>query len=237
MFNRYTKPTFLAWLFFICGLGTTLALGTWQVQRLAWKEALIADIATARAAAPLTELPQKPDALKALEFQHVALDGAWLQRYEFHVASRYFRSEMGYHIFTPFQIVDGRIVMVNRGWVPTKLKQAASRPGSDVGDEARIEGMIRMGSDRNYFTPPSDAKDNVWFGRDIAEMAASQKLENVIPELSIDLIGTQNKALLPVPATGEVALRNDHVSYIVTWYGIAFSILVIFALAHRKKAA
>ena len=235
MFNRYSKPTIIAWLFFACGLVTTLALGTWQVQRLAWKESLIAEITTAHNAAPITALPESPAKLKALEFRFVQLDGAWLPRHEFHVTPRYFKGEMGYHIFTPFQIADGRIVLVNRGWVPTKQKEPASRPGSNVADEATITGMLRIGSDRNYFTPVSDAKDNIWFGRDVAQMALSAKLERVIPEVTLDLVGQQDRTRLPIPATGEVALRNDHLSYIITWYGIALGILVIFVLAHRKK--
>lgn len=235
MWNNYVKPTRAAWFFFITGLITTLALGTWQVQRLQWKTALIAEIEAAHNAAPITELPKTATAMDALEFRRVQLQGAWLGSHEFHIAARYFKGEMGYHILTPFQLSDGRIVLVNRGWVPSAKKELATRPDTAVADEATITGMVRIGADRNYFTPLSQPAKNMWFGRDVAQMAASAKLENVIPELSIDVIGVQDKTRLPVAATGEVHLRNDHLSYVITWYGIALGMLVIFRLAHRKK--
>lgn len=236
MISRYHKPKPLAWLFFITGLGTTLALGTWQVQRLIWKENLIASIEQSQTGEPVTALPSDADALKALEFHYVNLDGAWLPSHEFTIAVRYFQGHIGYHVVTPFQLSDGRVVMVNRGWVPSDLKEPSTRPETAVAGESSVQGMLRYGADRNYFTPISQPEKNMWFARDVDVMAKTAGFENAVPEVSIDLVGEQDPRNLPVPFSGSIHLRNDHLSYIITWYGIALGILVIFHLYHRKKA-
>ena len=236
MKQKYNKPTFAAWFFFVLGLGTTLALGTWQIQRLIWKQDLIATIEAAQESEPHPGLPTDAVTQEDLQFYYVALNGAWLPSHEFTIAVRYFKGQIGYHIVTPFKLSDGRVVMVNRGWVPIKQKEPELRANSDVAGEASITGMLRYGPDRNHFTPDSQPEKNMWFARDVNQMAAFAGIENSVPEVSVDLIGEQDPRNLPVPFDGQIKLRNDHLSYIITWYGIALGILVIFILAHRKKA-
>jgi surfeit locus 1 family protein len=237
MLHHFTRPKPLAWFFFLLGLATTVALGTWQVQRLAWKEGLIAAIETANRAAPLASVPRTAAAQKAKEFYRVNLQGAWVEGIEFPVAARYYKGKLGYHLFTPFKLKDGRIVIVNRGWVPADLHDASTRPELAASGEATLTGMLRFGADRNYFTPPSQPEKTIWFGRDVAQMGASAKLADVVPEVSVDLIGKQAWDTLPIPSSGAVKLRNDHLSYIITWYGIALGILVIFLTYHRTPRA
>jgi cytochrome oxidase assembly protein ShyY1 len=144
-------------------------------------------------------------------------------------------SVIGYAIVTPFTLADGRTVLINRGWVPAKKKEIATRPETRVKGRATITGMVRVGAERGYFSPNNQPEKNIWFGRDITEMAAFAKLDKVVPAM-VDFIGVQDSKKLPVPSDGTIRLRNDHLSYIITWYGIAFGILVIFVLYHRKKA-
>lgn len=231
---RFHKPRPVAWAFFIAGMAVTLGLGTWQVQRLAWKEGLIATIAQANADTPLTTLPNDEAALKPLEFRRVNLKGQWLANVEFTLVPRYFQGTLGYWIITPLKLTDGRVLLVNRGWVPAKQKEANTRPETAVHGSATVNGLLRVGRERSYFTPKNQPEKNLWFGRDIAEMAAEANLPNVIPAM-LDVVGTQDVAHLPVPSDGIIRLRNDHLSYILTWYGIALGILVIFVVYHRKK--
>jgi surfeit locus 1 family protein len=88
----------------------------------------------------------------------------------------------------------------------------------------------RPEKDDRYHQP----EKNIWFGRDVAAMADSAKITNVIPVM-VDIVGEQDAKRLPVPSDGTIRLRNDHLSYIITWYGIALGILVIFVVYHRKK--
>lgn len=232
--TRFHKPRPVAWAFFIAGMAVTLGLGTWQVARLQWKEELIATIAEANAEAPLTTLPATEEELKPLEFRRVELRGNWVPGVEFTLLPRYFQGTVGYWLITPLKLSDGRVLLVNRGWVPAKLKDPATRPETAVRGRDTVRGLLRVGRERSYFTPKNQPERNLWFGRDIDAMAAEAKLQNVVPAM-LDLVGTQDAAKLPVPSDGIIRLRNDHLSYILTWYGIALGILVIFVVYHRKK--
>jgi len=233
--HNYTKPTLLAWFFFLGGIITTVSLGIWQVQRLEEKTALIARIERG-AGIHMKEVPSNDAALAALEFHRVRLQGAWVEDTEFHVAARYFKGENGYHIFAPLALADGRTALVNRGWVPTKQKEIAMRPESVVRGKADVVAMVRIGADRNFFTPISQPEKNMWFGRDVAQMQKAAGLKNVIPA-TFDVVGAQDAKTLPVAFAGEIKLRNDHLSYIITWFGIALGMVVICVLSHRRKGA
>ena len=234
MLSRFNRPRPVAWFFFLLGFGLCVAAGTWQVNRLEWKQGLIAQIAAANAQAPLAALPTDDAALATLQFRKVKLSGSWAKNTEFHLTPRYFRDQFGYWIITPFTLADGRIVLVNRGWIPGKKKLPETRPETAVRGRATITGMVRVGPERSAFTPISQPEKNIWFGRDIAQMAEFAKLANIVPVM-VDIVGEQDVKHLPIPSDGTIRLRNDHLSYILTWYGIALGILVIFLVYHRKK--
>jgi surfeit locus 1 family protein len=242
----FVRPRPVAWFFFLLGFTTCVGLGTWQVQRLAWKEGVIAALATANAQAPLTALPKDEAELAALQFRRITLSGTWRDDVEFHIAPRYFKGKFGYWIITPLKLADGRIVLVNRGWVPGAKKLVETRPGSSVKGRATIDGIVRIGPERSYFTPVSQPEKNIWFGRDIADIAAFTKLDNVIPAM-VDVVEKEQNptadgrllepvSKLPIASDGTIRLRNDHLSYVLTWYSIALGILVNFLVYHRKKA-
>jgi surfeit locus 1 family protein len=231
---RFTRPRPLAIFWFISAFGTTMALGTWQVARLHWKEALVSTIEQAKTHAPLTALPKDEAAFAALDFYPVALSGTWQRDIEYHLAPRFYRGKLGYWVVAPLRLNDGRTVLVNRGWIPTAKKDIATRRDTVVRGYAKVTGLLRTGAERNYFTPKNAVDQNIWFGRDIAEMAAQHALKNVVPAM-VDQVGGQDVNHLPVPSDGTIRLRNDHLSYIITWYGIAAGIAVIFLSYHRKK--
>lgn len=232
--SRFNRPRPVAWLFFIAGFALMMALGAWQLERLAWKNELLSRIERSAVAAPVTALPNDMAALEALEFHTVLLRGRYMPEYAFHVTPRYWKNQLGYHLFTPFRLEDGRIVLVNRGWVPAKQKDPATRAGSEPDDTpTSVSGMIRRNAERSRFTPQSQPEKNLWFARDLALMAEHAKLGEVLP-VSIDRVGEQDAATLPVPSDGKVRLLNDHLQYAITWFLIGFGILVIFLVYHHK---
>lgn len=229
----FVRPRLIPWVFFISAMAVTLTLGTWQIFRLEQKTALIARIEAAKTHTPLTDLPAY-HALAAHEFALVELKGVWIPDIEFQVTPRYFRDQLGYHIFAPLTLADGRVVIVNRGWIPAAKKAPATRPETLAKGHASLIGMIRLGEDRNYFTPPSSPEKNIWFGRDVRQMAETAGLTHVAP-VTVDVIGEHTMDALPVPFDGEIRLYNQHVTYILTWYGIALAVLVIFLVYHYKR--
>lgn len=235
--SRYVRPTPIAWILFLGAFATTVGLGTWQVQRLHWKENLIAEIEAAKTQAPLTQknLPATEKEWEEKNFYPITLTGTWDNSIEYHLAPRYYNSQLGYHLIQPLVLNDKRIVLVNRGWIPAAKKDIGTRPHSIGVGRVTVTGMIRYGSERNYFTPTNQKEKDVWFGRDVQEMADFYELKNVLPGM-VDQIGEPKKDKLPIPSDGNLKIYNQHLSYIITWYGIALGVLVIFILSHRKKA-
>lgn len=232
MFNM-TRPRTIPFLITLIALSTTLALGAWQVHRLQWKEALIERIETANEQAPLLRLPPNT-MLDDFHYRFVTLKGEYMHEHELHVAARYHKSQLGYHVFTPFTIAeDGRAVIINRGWISAYNKDIDGRPNSQPEGEQTITAMVRLNPERNTFTPANQPEKNMWFARDVPEMAAFTGLD--LAPLTLDLIGEETEGL-PVPATGIVKLRNDHLSYALTWFLISAGMLGIFIAYHRKKA-
>ena len=246
---HFNRPKPVAWFFFILAFGFCFAAGSWQVERLQWKRGLIEQLAEAHKQPPHAGLPKDDKELAALQFRPVTIKGSWLGDTEFHIAPRYLHNEFGYAVIAPFKLSDGRIVLINRGWVPRLKKLVETRPETKVHGNATLTGLVRTDADRTYFTPINQPEKNIWFGRDIAQMAAFAKLTNVVPVI-VDLVdpavfaqkqdSKPSSALvpaktLPVPSDGVIRPRNDHLSYIITWYGIALGVLVIFITYHRRK--
>lgn len=232
MLSRFQKPKLLPLILSACGVLLMFALGTWQLQRLAWKEHLLATIERAAQEAPMQTLPNDKTELEAKRFYTVQLTGDYLPEHEFHIAARYFQHQLGYSVLTPFRMEDGRVVLVNRGWVPTASKDPATRP-LDISGPRTILAQIRTSNERNHFTPVNQPELNIWFGRDVQEMASHAGL--TFAPVTLDLIGDQDITHLPVPSRGEIKLRNDHLGYAITWFAIGFGIIIIALVYHRKS--
>lgn len=225
----------IEWAFFICSFAFLCGLGTWQTVRLQWKEGLIAQLEQARANEMLTmqELPDSQEDYAPLRFRFAQISGVYLNKHELHMAARYHNGQLGYHLFTPLKLTDGRLLMVNRGWIPTFAKEQETRPETLAEGAQSLKVMIRTQTDRNKFTPINQPEDNIWFGRDVDEMASVTGLE-LLP-ITVDVVGEQVRQVYPVPSTGEIKLRNDHLSYAVTWFGIAIGWAVMFRIWRKRN--
>jgi len=211
-----------------------LALGTWQVQRLGWKQGLIdertAQLSAAPAPLPATVEPGDP----VLDFRRVRLTGTFLHDREIHLAARSLRGNTGYDVITPLQRADGSVVLVDRGWVPNERRAPAKRAEGQVAGEVTIDGIARTRFRKGYFQPDNNPGKNIWFWIDIAHMG---QVAGVTP---MPLIVEAGEGSAPGgwPKGGQtrVDLTNNHLSYVITWYSVALSIAVIYVLWHRARA-
>jgi surfeit locus 1 family protein len=159
-----------------------IGLGTWQVERKTWKEALIASL-TQRLAAPPGSLPA-PATWPNLdpaddEYRRVKFTAQFDHAAEALVygAASAFRPDVsgpGYWVFTPARLTDGGIVMVNRGFVPEDRKDPQSRAAGQVSGLVVITGALRWPDTRHWFTPADDTAHNLWFNRDPRAIAAAR---------------------------------------------------------------
>ncbi|MCF3933503.1 SURF1 family protein [Acuticoccus sp. M5D2P5] len=236
-------------LLVVSAFAILIGLGTWQMQRLAWKEALIA-AATDRPQSP-AKAPPGPDAWRTFDldqwnYQRVRLTGtfgpneahSWIALSEPHGPI----GGPGDFVVAPFTTEEGWSVLVNRGFVPEAKKDPATRPGSEPPEGVvTIEGIIRRDDTPNTFTPDPDLEKNRFFGRHIATMAPylGLSLENTAP-YSIDLVAEETPAGgLPQAGESVVTFRNPHLQYALTWYGIAAALVGVVGVVlwRRRKGA
>lgn len=219
-----------------------MALGTWQLQRMHWKEALLADIEARRSATPmdLADVERQFAATADVDYQAMRAAGRFVHdKEQFFFAT--FRGETGYYVYTPLRLADGRYLFVNRGFVPYDLKERARRPVQPE-TEVRVVGLARNPLDDkpSFMVPDNDPDQNIYYWKDIRAMMANAGLDpaDTIP-FFMDADATPNPGGLPVGGVTLVDLPNRHLQYVVTWYGLAATFMVVFivfAMRGRKAA-
>ncbi len=209
-----------------------LGLGTWQVQRLEWKQ----DLNTARGAAlaaPPVELPLADADLAAFDYRRVSISGRFLHDSEFYLVPRVVDGILGLHVITPLQRTAGPIVLVNRGWVPESARAPGARAAGQVRGTVTVEGVARITSPHNTFTPRNDALGNQWFWIDIPAMA--KHAEHALQPVYVEAGPAPNAGGLPLGGQTRIKLRNDHLGYAVTWYGLAVALAAIYVIYHLRR--
>lgn len=229
----------------LIGVGVLIGLGSWQIERKAWKEALIATL-TERLTQPPAPLPL-PAAWGRLtaaqdEFRRVAFSAAFLHDQEAHVytAGSALRADVsgpGYWVFTPAKLPGGALVMVDRGFVPEGSRDPKTRPQGQVPGEIRIVGALRWPEEPTWFTPDPDPARNLWFRRDPASMAEAKKTGPIAPFYVVQEAPVPPGGL-PKPGPLTANLRNPHLQYAWTWYGLAVVLIVVFMswVVSRRRA-
>lgn len=225
------QPTLIPTLFTIAAFLLLSSLGTWQLYRLQWKNNLIATVTSEMAKEPVA-MPDDDRALAALTYRRVNLTGSFLNEHELY---RYQQNQgqQGYEIVTPFKQDDGKIVMVNRGWVPMEKRDPARRPGSEIEGETTIEGIIAEKEKPGTFTPDNSIKDNVWFWMDLDAIHATTGLD--LQPVIIHEIGENKPGVYPEKLATELKFRNDHLNYAIIWFSLAIISVVVYYLYHLKE--
>ncbi len=222
-------PSFWAALGFLLLLG----LGTWQVQRLHWKEGLIAERQGALHAAPVP-LPSTLSDARGLEFHPVKAEGEFLNQDELYLNAQSLRGEQGFHIITPFRLMDGAILLVDRGFVPTDRAAPATRQAGELQGRVIVTGLLRLPEGRGWFTPDNEPQRNSWFWIDLPAMAKAAGLAQVLP-FYVDADATPNPGGWPQGGQTITDLPNNHLQYAITWYALALALVVVYIRFARRR--
>jgi surfeit locus 1 family protein len=237
---------FLFALFIVAALAVLVALGTWQLERREWKEALIAEL-DRKLAAPPTDVPPRegwPQLNAGRDkFRRVAFPAEFFGDEALVYSSgsplRPDATGPGYWVFAPARLPGGSVVVVNRGFVPEGRQDRTTRAEGTPSGTVQIVGAMRWPEARGTFTPNDDPAKGLWFARDPAAMAAAKNWGEVAP-FYVDQEAPPAPGGLPKVGRLKPSLPNNHLQYAVTWYGLALVILisaVVFWRARRRGSA
>ena len=214
------------------GLVSTFGtLGSWQLERRAWKLELIAQVAARVHASPVP--PPGRDAWAGVTaerdaYRRVRLDGAFEPGRETFVQAA---TELGsgYWVLAPFRTREGFVVLVNRGFVPPDRRDAPTLAGSDA-----VTGLLRITEPHGAFLRDNEPDADRWRSRDVAAIAAKRGLHDIAPYF-VDADATPNPGGWPVGGLTVTTFRNAHLVYALTWFGLAAMTLGGGAIVARHE--
>lgn len=197
-----------ALLFGLTGTAILIFLGVWQVQRLTWKVEILDRIEAQLAAEPVA-MPAQPDRARD-QYLRVLTEGA-IAPGELHVYTSAPPRGVGYRVIAPLVLDDGRRILLDRGFVPIREKEAARHLGP-----IRVEGSLLWPEETDGFTDAPDRAANIWFARDADLMAEAL---GTLPVMLVTAASDDAAAPWALPVTVNIA--NDHLQYAITWFLLA----------------
>lgn len=228
-------------------LAILIALGNWQLMRMAWKNNLLEIVeqrANEKTASPFEAALGAWEMGYPMEYTRVKVRGEYAHALEKHAFGT-FESVPGYYIFTPLKVIDDaagegeldhEYLFVNRGFVPQSEKEKNARVDGLVDGVVEVTGLFREPQERptwaGLFEPKSDAEKNIWFARNVGIFAEESGIS--APPVFIDSDGSENPAAWPKGGTTRLDFRNKHLEYALTWFGLAGALIgVWFAMSLR----
>lgn len=216
----------------VCAVGFG-ALGVWQVERLAWKNGLIAAVEARSTAVPLDLDAADWDAIEpeASEYQRVSVSGRFeggdtlSQAVTMHGG--------GFWVMTPLRLADGRAVLVNRGFVTAAQRDAGIPwPEGEVG----VTGLLRASEPDGGFLRSNDPRDGRWYSRDVLAIGVASGVSGLAP-FFID--ADAGGAAYPVGGLTVLTFSNNHLVYALTWFGLALlsGFALFWVLRDRWRAS
>ena len=221
--KRLRRSWIIPALIGLIGVSAGLILGTWQLGRMEWKAALIAEAERKLLSDPVA-IPETVDPVrdKLLRVQAVG----YIERRELHVIASMKRYGPGFRVITTMELAKdgertGRRIMVDLGFVPERLKHLSDREPTSKRLQKRLPkdqvvGLLYWPDEVDGWTPPPDKDRNIWFARDVDAMAEELGAEPVL------LIAQSHPdGRIPLPRPPGVDIPNRHLEYVVTWYSLA----------------
>ena len=213
-----------------------IGLGVWQVERLHWKLDLIATMDRKMHAAPASVDGAGASfaATPGNDYARVSLSGRFDNSKEAYVFTTGEGGEPVYHVLTPFITDAGHIYLVDRGMVPTEKRDPATRMEGQIEGETHVTGIWRTPDGPGLFTPPPDQAHRIWYARDLIAIAKADRIVLAAPVV-IEADATPIPGSWPKGGQTVVDLPNNHLSYAITWFGLAAGLIGVYLAYHASK--
>ena len=151
------------------------------------------------------------------------------------LTGRTYEGNAGFHVVTPLLLEDGRIILVNRGWVSEDYRDPAKRAFSQITGQTSVIGILRRPGVKGFFVPENEPENGFWFTLVPGEINQHLGLgDAAIDQFYADALRTSDVVTLPIAARTKLNLRNAHLSYAVTWYGIALALIGVYLAFHYQ---
>ena len=218
-----------------------IGLGTWQVERLQWKQDLLATIAARMHAEPLSlnEVELQYGRTGDVDYTPVTATGEFMHDAERHFFATW-QGASGYYVYTPLRLETGRVVFVNRGFVPFDQKDPKTRQQGQVSGPQTITGLARnpLPGKPSIMVPDNDPDKNIFYWKDLRAMAILSDLDvdrGVLP-FFVDADARPNPGGLPRGGVTMINLPNSHLQYAITWYGLAAALACVMGvMLYRRR--
>ena len=223
MYVKFLFPIFLG----LFGVTILVILGVWQVYRLDWKNDLLYNIEQKITAEPIKLMEGLSEAKD--QYRSVIVEGD-IQPGEIHVLTSLKNTGPGFLIVVPFKLIDGRVVMVDRGFIPEEEKKLDRSLG-----RVKIVGNLLWPNETDGFTPAPDIEKNMWFARDLKKMSNHLKTDQVLV-----VMAHSEPEGDPTPQRIGIHIANDHLGYAITWFSLAvvwFGMTILLVYRMRKQQA
>lgn len=204
-------------------LAVLVSLGLWQVRRLAWKEAYLADLEARISAAPVA-LPARPDPVRD-QYLPVKVSGT-LTGEGLQVLASTRDAGAGYRIIQVLVTGDGRRVMVDLGFEPIESHESPRLTGP-----IRVTGNLHWPDEVDSWTPAPEPDKGLFFARDVPVLADALGAEPLL--IVARTTEPPVEGVLPLPVSTE-AIPNRHLEYVFTWFAFAFIWSVISFVMLRR---
>ena len=215
----------------------SLTLGVWQMERREWKRDILDRMAANQAASPLSldEL-LRGDPLRH-EYGRVKVAGSFLHDKEFHLAARSLKNNVGLQLVTAFKADDGKIVLFDRGWIPSEKKEPAKRAEGQVPGRVELTGIVRRNQERRQFAPENAPDKNVWFHVDVPLMRrmAGAPPDPKLDAFFLDADAAPNPGGVPIGGQTRLDIPNDHLQYAITWFLLALAMAGVYLAFHWEN--
>ena len=225
------KSTVFVVVAMVFGIIVLCGLGTWQVNRLFWKEELIARVEQRTSLAPMeiTEFLDRQMLEDNWPYSPVMVEGIYDHSREvyFFTTSRAGRS--GWNVHTPMLLTNGKYLIVNRGFVPFDLQNPNDRLEGQVEGKQALSGFVRVPQTQrpNGWFPDNNPQARELYWRDHAlmtQLMGREEGRDFVP-FFVDATETQVPGDWPQAGTTIISFPNNHLQYAVTWYGLALALL------------
>ena len=226
------KLPFWGTLLTLLGVMILCALGGWRIKRLAWKQELLRAIDREYERGPFDVALSSDDLSSLVDMKRGYVVGRYAHDYEIWLQVRTYKGQPGYHVITPFELTDGRYILMNRGWIPDRNGRSDDFVLTRPEGVLHVSGILRHIPQDNFFVPDNDIEKDLWFRilpHDIeAYTGISLLAQNMIYVEQEGRPAAQRD--YPVVSATSYRPNNNHQQYAIFWFTMALSMVAVYIL-------